>query len=221
MSHEVEMLLGLFVVFISAQIGAEIAQRLKMPGVVGEIAAGCLIGPSVLNWIHIDSRLEVIAEIGAVLLLFAVGLETRLDDLKKVGRVATTVGVLGVAAAVRARRRVGAHERLRHAQGAVRRRRLRRHVGRHHGARAAGTRRARPLGEPGHHGRRGDRRHSGDAAARHGHGHAGRRRRQHQPSDTRVAAGGGLCGADRGGRHAASCAARRICSRRRSIRARR
>lgn len=49
MSHEVEILLALFVVFVSAQVGAEIAQRLKMPGVVGEIAAGCLIGPSVLN----------------------------------------------------------------------------------------------------------------------------------------------------------------------------
>ena len=97
MSHEAEILLALFVVFVAAQVGAEISQRLKMPGVVGEIAAGCLIGPSVLNWIHIDEPLEVLAEIGAVLLLFAVGLETRLDDLKKVGRVAATVGILGVA----------------------------------------------------------------------------------------------------------------------------
>ena len=97
MSHEVEILLALFVVFVSAQVGAEIAQRLNMPGVVGEIAAGCLIGPSVLNLIHIDAPLEVLAEIGAVLLLFSVGLETRLDDLKKVGRVAAAVGMLGVA----------------------------------------------------------------------------------------------------------------------------
>jgi Kef-type K+ transport system membrane component KefB len=96
MSHEAQVLVALFVVFIAAQVGAEIAQRLKMPGVVGEIAAGCLIGPSVLNWIPDIARLEVIAEIGAVVLLFAVGLETRLDDLKKVGRVAATVGVLGV-----------------------------------------------------------------------------------------------------------------------------
>ena len=97
MSHEVEILLALFVVFVSAKVGAEIAQRLKMPGVVGEIAAGCLIGPSVLNLVRIDAPLEVLAEIGAVLLLFSVGLETRLDDLKKVGRVAAAVGILGVA----------------------------------------------------------------------------------------------------------------------------
>lgn len=97
MSHVTEILLGLFVVFVAAQVGAEVAQRLKWPGVVGEIAAGCIVGPSVLNWIQINEPLVVLAEIGAVLLLFSVGLETRVEDLKKVGRVATLVGVSGVA----------------------------------------------------------------------------------------------------------------------------
>jgi len=97
MSHEAGILLGLFVIFVAAQLGAEIAQRLKLPGVVGEIAAGCVVGPSVLGWVQISEPLGVLAEIGAVLLLFSVGLETRLDDLKKVGRIATLVGVCGVA----------------------------------------------------------------------------------------------------------------------------
>jgi len=96
MNHTTEVLLGLFIVFIAAQIGAEIAQRLKLPAVVGEIAAGCIVGSSVLGWVKITEPLEVLAEIGAVLLLFSVGLETRVDELKKVGRVATMVGVLGV-----------------------------------------------------------------------------------------------------------------------------
>ena len=67
MSHTTEILLGLFVVFVAAQIGAEIAQRLKLPAVVGEIAAGCIVGPSVLGWVHVNEPLEVLAEIGAVL----------------------------------------------------------------------------------------------------------------------------------------------------------
>jgi Kef-type K+ transport system membrane component KefB len=96
MHHTAEVLLVLFVVFVAAQVGAEIAQRLKLPGVVGEIAAGCLIGPSVLGWVRIDEPLAVLAEIGAVLLLFSVGLETRISDLKKVGRVAMLVGVAGI-----------------------------------------------------------------------------------------------------------------------------
>ncbi|HEY4145617.1 cation:proton antiporter [Pinirhizobacter sp.] len=101
MHHASAILLTLFVIFVAAQLGAEIAQRLKLPGVVGEIAAGCIVGPSVLGWVQLDqiadgTPLSVIAEIGVVLLLFSVGLETRLDDLKKVGKSAILVGVLGV-----------------------------------------------------------------------------------------------------------------------------
>ncbi|HEX6186492.1 MAG TPA: cation:proton antiporter [Pyrinomonadaceae bacterium] len=96
MAHTTEVLFGLFIVFLTAQVGAEVAQRLKMPSVVGQIVAGAIIGPSVLGWIQINEPLEVLAEIGAVLLLFSIGLETRVDDLKRVGRLATLVGVIGV-----------------------------------------------------------------------------------------------------------------------------
>jgi Kef-type K+ transport system membrane component KefB len=96
-----EILLSLFVIFVAAQIGAELAQRIRLPGVVGEIVAGCAIGPSALGWIDAGAiasgtPLDVLSEIGVVLLLFAVGLETRLDDLRKVGRSAFLVGVCGV-----------------------------------------------------------------------------------------------------------------------------
>ncbi|HEY8587431.1 MAG TPA: cation:proton antiporter [Rhodanobacter sp.] len=100
--HEAsEILFVLFVVFVAAQIGGEIAQRLKMPGVVGEIGAGCVIGPSLLGWltpaqIAVGTPLDVLSEIGVILLLFAVGLETRLEDMKKVGKAAFAVGVIGV-----------------------------------------------------------------------------------------------------------------------------
>lgn len=96
MEHTGEILLTLFVIFVAAQIGAEIAQRVKLPGVVGEIAAGCIIGPSVLGLIHGSGALDTLAEIGVVLLLFSVGLETRIEDMKRVGKSAALVGVLGV-----------------------------------------------------------------------------------------------------------------------------
>jgi Kef-type K+ transport system membrane component KefB len=96
MAHGSEILLSLFIVFVAAQIGAEIAQRLKLPGVVGEIAAGCVVGPSLLGWVQPAEALDVLAEIGVVLLLFSVGLETRLDEMKRVGRSALLVGLLGV-----------------------------------------------------------------------------------------------------------------------------
>lgn len=101
MHHAADILLALFVIFVAAQVGAELVQRLRLPGVVGEILAGCAIGPSALGWIDAGqlaagTPLDLLAELGVVFLLFAVGLETRLDELKKVGRSALLVGVLGV-----------------------------------------------------------------------------------------------------------------------------
>lgn len=102
-----EILFALFWIFVAAQIGAEIAQRCQMPAVVGEIVAGCLVGPSVLGLVsaaamvkghanHTAEPLQMLSEIGAVLLLFSVGLETRLTDLRKVGSSALQVGVAGL-----------------------------------------------------------------------------------------------------------------------------
>ena len=96
MDHGSAILLSLFIVFVAAQVGAELAQRVRLPGVVGEIAAGCVVGPSVLGWVQPAEALDVLAEIGVVLLLFSVGLETKLAEMKRVGRSAVLVGVLGV-----------------------------------------------------------------------------------------------------------------------------
>ena len=96
MDHGSGILLGLFVIFVAAQAGAEIAQRLKLPAVVGEIAAGCVLGPSALGWVQPSEALDLLAEIGVILLLFSVGLETKLEEMKRVGRSAFLVGLLGV-----------------------------------------------------------------------------------------------------------------------------
>jgi len=96
MQHGNDILLSLFIIFVAAQIAGQLARWLKLPGVVGEIVAGCVIGPSLLGWIAPSEPLEVLSEIGVVLLLFAVGLETRIDEMKRVGRSAFFVGVLGV-----------------------------------------------------------------------------------------------------------------------------
>jgi Kef-type K+ transport system membrane component KefB len=96
MGDTTAILLELFVIFAAAQVGGWLIRVIKLPDVVGQIVAGCLIGPSVLGWITPSEPLEVLSEIGVVLLLFAVGLETRLDDVKRVGGSAFAVGVIGV-----------------------------------------------------------------------------------------------------------------------------
>jgi len=89
--------LVLLLVFGTAKIFAEICERLGQPGIVGEILAGVLLGPSVLNWVQPDQILTALAEMGAMFLLFRVGLEVRASDLLRVGRTALLVAVLGVA----------------------------------------------------------------------------------------------------------------------------
>ncbi|MBA3726841.1 MAG: cation:proton antiporter, partial [Armatimonadetes bacterium] len=96
-----DLFLQLFIIFAAAQVGAEVAARLKLPSVVGEIGAGMLVGPSVLGWIpikdgHAPVPFEMLAEIGVVFLMFSVGLETRLGELRRIGRLATVVALFGV-----------------------------------------------------------------------------------------------------------------------------
>ncbi len=71
-------------------------QRLRQPTIVGEILAGLLVGPAVFGLVEPSEVLEVFAELGVVFLLFWVGLETRLSELRAVGSAAVSVGVLGV-----------------------------------------------------------------------------------------------------------------------------
>lgn len=97
MEQTTAILLEVFIIFIAAQIGGELARLIRLPSVVGEIVIGCVLGPSVLGWITPSEPLEVLSQIGVVLLLFSVGLENRVEDLKRVGGSALAVGVLGVA----------------------------------------------------------------------------------------------------------------------------
>jgi Kef-type K+ transport system membrane component KefB len=91
-----DVLTDLFVVLLAAKLGDELFRRLGQPGLVGEILAGVLIGPAVLGLAEPGEVLEVFSELGIVFLLFWVGLETRLSDMREVGRSAALVGALGV-----------------------------------------------------------------------------------------------------------------------------
>jgi Kef-type K+ transport system membrane component KefB len=92
-----ETVLDLFLILLAAKIGDEIFKRIHQPALIGEILGGLVVGPAVLGWVEVSETVEVFAELGAVFLLFWVGLETKLDELKDVGRTAGIVGVLGVA----------------------------------------------------------------------------------------------------------------------------
>ncbi len=92
-----ETLLLIFVAFLVAKLGGEIMERMRLPAVTGELMAGIILGPTVLNLITSeDDFFDILAQLGATFLLFTVGMETKLSELRKVGLVATSVAAMGV-----------------------------------------------------------------------------------------------------------------------------
>lgn len=94
--HTTKILLELFLMFAAAKLLGEIFERIRQPAVIGEIIAGALLGPYVLKWVTPSELTTGIAEVGVIVLLFTVGLETKPSELMRVGGIATLVAVLGV-----------------------------------------------------------------------------------------------------------------------------
>lgn len=91
------ILLDILIVLVAAKAAAELADRIRLPAVVGEIVAGIIVGPSVLGWVHSSEALQTLAQLGVILLLLEVGLEMDLAELGSVGRAAILVALTGVA----------------------------------------------------------------------------------------------------------------------------
>ena len=91
------VLTDILIVLVGAKVAAELAERIGVPAVVGEIVAGVLIGPSALNLVgHHDQVLRTLGEIGVILLLLEVGMEMDMGELAKVGRASMLVATVGV-----------------------------------------------------------------------------------------------------------------------------
>lgn len=106
LSHEAmsTLLLALTLIIVGAKVGGDIAQRFSQPAVLGELLAGVLMGN--LNLLGIDSLhfvatdpiVDALAQLGVIVLLFQVGLESTLAQMARVGSSAMLVAILGVIA---------------------------------------------------------------------------------------------------------------------------
>ncbi|MCL4264345.1 MAG: cation:proton antiporter [Anaerolineae bacterium] len=107
MSHDLlDLLLALVIIVIAAKLCGYLSIRLGQPSVLGELMAGIILGPTLLNIFHAipafnDSELLSItvaefAELGVLVLMMLAGLELHLSDLLKSGKVSAITGTMGV-----------------------------------------------------------------------------------------------------------------------------
>jgi len=94
--HIDNFFLQLVVILFSARFLGELVARFNVPSVIGELFAGILIGPSLLNLIEPTETIKLLAEIGIILLLFEVGLETDISRLINTGIKPFIVAIAGV-----------------------------------------------------------------------------------------------------------------------------
>lgn len=91
--HQFFLLLA--IILIAAQVLSETVARFGIPSVIGELVAGLLIGPSLLGWVSPGTTMKLLAEIGIILLLFEVGMDTDLSRLARSGSKPVIVALLG------------------------------------------------------------------------------------------------------------------------------
>ncbi len=97
-----QVILALAVVLAAAKLGGHVAEWLGQPAVLGELVAGIVVGNLDLvgvPWVRTiagNGTVDVLAKLGAVVLLFQVGLESTVGDILKVGARSFVVAVLGV-----------------------------------------------------------------------------------------------------------------------------
>ncbi|HSG99767.1 MAG TPA: cation:proton antiporter [candidate division Zixibacteria bacterium] len=99
-----DVLLGLIVILLAAKLGGDLLERIKQPAVLGELVIGIVLGN--LTLLGIDGfehykhsvTLEVLAEIGILILLFEVGLESSIREMMSVGLTSFLVAIVGVVA---------------------------------------------------------------------------------------------------------------------------
>lgn len=102
----INFILALVVIIVAAKASGYLSIRLHQPSVLGELLAGLILGPTVLNMFHawpvfsqdahLPEAITLLAEIGVLLLMMLAGLELHLPELIKSGKVSALAGTLGV-----------------------------------------------------------------------------------------------------------------------------
>jgi Kef-type K+ transport system membrane component KefB len=89
-------LLDIAIILISTKLLGILTKRIQLPQVVGALVAGLLLGPACFGLIAETEFISSIAEVGVIVLMFSAGLQTDIDELKRSGKAAFVIALMGV-----------------------------------------------------------------------------------------------------------------------------
>ncbi len=92
-----DVLYSVLLLLLGAKIGGELVEHVGYPSIIGELAGGIILGPSLLNLVDAGGVLERFAYMGILLLMFLAGAETNVRDMAKEGKTSLLVALCGVA----------------------------------------------------------------------------------------------------------------------------
>ena len=87
----------LVVVIVASVVGAYVCYRIGLVSILGFLLAGVVIGPHALGWVQEQALIDILAELGVILLLFAIGVELSIDKMSRLARAVVIGGGLQVA----------------------------------------------------------------------------------------------------------------------------
>jgi Kef-type K+ transport system membrane component KefB len=105
MSSFLQLIFLLSIILTAAKLAGYLSSLIGQPAVLGELIIGLILGPSIIDILHLpvfgdpllEESIEHLAEIGVLLLMFIAGLELHLDELARNSKVSAFAGILGVA----------------------------------------------------------------------------------------------------------------------------
>ncbi|NDC89136.1 MAG: sodium:proton exchanger, partial [Bacteroidetes bacterium] len=82
----------LVVVIVASVVGAYVCYRIGLVSILGFLLAGVVIGPHAFGWVQEQVLIDILAELGVILLLFSIGVELSIDKMSRLAR-AVVIGV--------------------------------------------------------------------------------------------------------------------------------
>ncbi|HQC13346.1 MAG TPA: cation:proton antiporter, partial [Methanoregulaceae archaeon] len=90
-------LVQIIAIILCAKVLGELVERFGFPSLIGEVAAGVVLGPAILNLVSPNEFIEFFADIGIIVLLFMSGAQLNMKTFAKSEKAGIVTGLAGVA----------------------------------------------------------------------------------------------------------------------------